>query len=325
MRHVDSFEIQPPTPPSHNGVPRSAWARARRRVSTWHRPYTVALLLLDFGAVALAELIATRMLRPGGTGLPARRQTRPGSTPSPSCCCRSAGWSSSGATAPTTAGTWGSARTSSSGSSGAAWTVAGGLASSPSPPRPTSPVCTVGVALLGALVYVLLGCGICARCVLHLVRRRPATPRTGWCWSAPCRRPRGLHGDHPRPERRAGAGRHPHHRRIRRRPGHRDPGAGLRRPGHARPWSARSTGTPSRSAARPAPSRASCAGWPGSWRAPASTWSSPRSSPTSPAPACTSARSRACRCSTSRSRTSPGSALAGQEPDGPGRSPLSAC
>ncbi|SCG59760.1 sugar transferase [Micromonospora coxensis] len=58
MRHVDSFEIQPPTPPSHNGVPRSAWARARRRVSRWHRPYTAALLLLDFAAVVLADWFA---------------------------------------------------------------------------------------------------------------------------------------------------------------------------------------------------------------------------------------------------------------------------
>ncbi|WP_434742144.1 sugar transferase [Micromonospora sp. SH-82] len=58
MRHVDSFEIQPPTPPSPNGVPRSAWARARRRVSRWHRPYIVLLLLLDFGAAAVASLIA---------------------------------------------------------------------------------------------------------------------------------------------------------------------------------------------------------------------------------------------------------------------------
>lgn len=58
MRHVDSFEIQAPTPPSHNGVPRSAWTRASRRASRWHRPYTVALLLLDYGAAALASLIA---------------------------------------------------------------------------------------------------------------------------------------------------------------------------------------------------------------------------------------------------------------------------
>ncbi|BCB80696.1 sugar transferase [Phytohabitans flavus] len=58
MRHVDSFEIQTPTPPSHNGVPRSAWARARRRASRWHRPYTAMLLLLDYAAAALASLIS---------------------------------------------------------------------------------------------------------------------------------------------------------------------------------------------------------------------------------------------------------------------------
>ncbi|WP_121397502.1 sugar transferase [Micromonospora sp. M71_S20] len=58
VRHVDSFEIQPPAPPSHNGVPRSAWARARRRVSRWHRPYITLLLLLDFAAAAAASLIA---------------------------------------------------------------------------------------------------------------------------------------------------------------------------------------------------------------------------------------------------------------------------
>jgi exopolysaccharide biosynthesis polyprenyl glycosylphosphotransferase len=58
MRHVDSFEIQAPAPPPHNGVPRSAWARAGRRASRWHRPYTVALLLLDYGAAALASFIS---------------------------------------------------------------------------------------------------------------------------------------------------------------------------------------------------------------------------------------------------------------------------
>ncbi|MEV1146609.1 sugar transferase [Micromonospora sp. NPDC049799] len=58
VRHVDSFEIQPPAPPSHNGVPRSAWARARRRVSRWHRPYTAVLLLLDFAAAAFASFTA---------------------------------------------------------------------------------------------------------------------------------------------------------------------------------------------------------------------------------------------------------------------------
>ncbi|WP_422772378.1 sugar transferase [Plantactinospora sp. WMMC1484] len=58
LRHVDSFEIQPPTAPQPNGVPRSAWARARRRVSRWHRPYIAILLLLDFGAAVLASWLA---------------------------------------------------------------------------------------------------------------------------------------------------------------------------------------------------------------------------------------------------------------------------
>jgi exopolysaccharide biosynthesis polyprenyl glycosylphosphotransferase len=58
VRHVDSFEIQAPAPQPPNGVPRSAWARARRRASRWHRPYTAALLLLDYGAAALASLIS---------------------------------------------------------------------------------------------------------------------------------------------------------------------------------------------------------------------------------------------------------------------------
>ncbi|NIL56452.1 sugar transferase [Salinispora arenicola] len=60
VRHVDSFEIQPPAPPSHNGVPRSAWARSRRRVSRWHRPYTAILVLLDFAAAAFASFTAIR-------------------------------------------------------------------------------------------------------------------------------------------------------------------------------------------------------------------------------------------------------------------------
>ncbi|GHJ57355.1 exopolysaccharide biosynthesis polyprenyl glycosylphosphotransferase [Nonomuraea sp. TT08I-71] len=68
VRHVDSFEIQPPTPPSHNGVPRSAWARARRRVSRWHRPYIAALLLLDFGAAALASFLAIQIFDQAASG-----------------------------------------------------------------------------------------------------------------------------------------------------------------------------------------------------------------------------------------------------------------
>jgi exopolysaccharide biosynthesis polyprenyl glycosylphosphotransferase len=73
VRHVDSFEIQLP-PPQPNGVPRSAWARARRRVSRWHRPYTLALVLLDYGAAALASFIAVTEFEKAQSGF----QTRPG-------------------------------------------------------------------------------------------------------------------------------------------------------------------------------------------------------------------------------------------------------
>ncbi|GIF69798.1 polyprenyl glycosylphosphotransferase [Asanoa ishikariensis] len=58
VRHVDSFEIQVPSPPPPNGVPRSAWARARRRVSRWHRPFILILLVLDFAAAVLASYFA---------------------------------------------------------------------------------------------------------------------------------------------------------------------------------------------------------------------------------------------------------------------------
>ncbi|MFD1324961.1 sugar transferase [Micromonospora sonneratiae] len=74
MRHVDSFEIQPPTNQSPNGVPRSAWARAGRRVSRWHRPYTLVLLLLDFGAVALVSWIAISLFDQAASGFAANKE-----------------------------------------------------------------------------------------------------------------------------------------------------------------------------------------------------------------------------------------------------------
>ena len=59
IRDLDSFEIIPDAgPPAPNGVPRSSWLRARRRASTWHRPYALALLLIDYGAAVLANVIA---------------------------------------------------------------------------------------------------------------------------------------------------------------------------------------------------------------------------------------------------------------------------
>jgi exopolysaccharide biosynthesis polyprenyl glycosylphosphotransferase len=43
---------------AHNGVPRSSWFRAARRISTWHRPYAVTLLITDVIAVLIASATA---------------------------------------------------------------------------------------------------------------------------------------------------------------------------------------------------------------------------------------------------------------------------
>jgi exopolysaccharide biosynthesis polyprenyl glycosylphosphotransferase len=56
----DSFEWQQ-QPPS-NGVPRSAWTRSHRRLSRWHRPYTMALIVLDLLSTLVASLIAATFL-----------------------------------------------------------------------------------------------------------------------------------------------------------------------------------------------------------------------------------------------------------------------
>ncbi|SDY16764.1 Undecaprenyl-phosphate galactose phosphotransferase, WbaP/exopolysaccharide biosynthesis polyprenyl glycosylphosphotransferase [Micromonospora pattaloongensis] len=68
MRHVDSFEIQAPPPPAHNGVPRSAWSRTRRRVSRWHRPYIAILLVLDFAAAVLASWLSISLFEKATAG-----------------------------------------------------------------------------------------------------------------------------------------------------------------------------------------------------------------------------------------------------------------
>ncbi|MGW4464362.1 sugar transferase [Micromonospora sp. NPDC004704] len=68
VRHVDSFEIQLPATPPPNGVPRSAWAKVSRRVSRWHRPYILILLLLDFGAAALASWVSIQRFEKATSG-----------------------------------------------------------------------------------------------------------------------------------------------------------------------------------------------------------------------------------------------------------------
>ncbi|WP_326561765.1 sugar transferase [Micromonospora sp. NBC_01796] len=68
VRHVDSFEIQLPATPPPNGVPRSAWAKVSRRVSRWHRPYILILLVLDFGAAALASWVSIQRFEKATSG-----------------------------------------------------------------------------------------------------------------------------------------------------------------------------------------------------------------------------------------------------------------
>jgi len=54
---LDSFEIIPDRPVQTDGVPRSGWTRTRR-ASTWHRVYVVALVVLDFLGALLADATA---------------------------------------------------------------------------------------------------------------------------------------------------------------------------------------------------------------------------------------------------------------------------
>jgi exopolysaccharide biosynthesis polyprenyl glycosylphosphotransferase len=63
----DSFEWQQDPHPT-NGVPRSAWTRPHRRLSRWHRPYTLILVLLDLGSTLLASWIAATNLEKAKSG-----------------------------------------------------------------------------------------------------------------------------------------------------------------------------------------------------------------------------------------------------------------
>jgi exopolysaccharide biosynthesis polyprenyl glycosylphosphotransferase len=67
VRELDSFEIIPEAPPTPNGVPRSAWFRNRRR-ATWYRSYAALLVVFDYGATALASLTADSTLDKAASG-----------------------------------------------------------------------------------------------------------------------------------------------------------------------------------------------------------------------------------------------------------------
>lgn len=69
---TESFEIAPPgaaTAAIHvnGGVPRNSWRR-RRRASRWHRPYILALLLLDSAAAAFASWLAIAVFEQADAG-----------------------------------------------------------------------------------------------------------------------------------------------------------------------------------------------------------------------------------------------------------------
>ena len=64
-RVVESVEIEPN---KNNGVPRSSWYRAVRRVSTWHRPYAIALLVVDCTATLLASFTAISLFAQADSG-----------------------------------------------------------------------------------------------------------------------------------------------------------------------------------------------------------------------------------------------------------------
>jgi exopolysaccharide biosynthesis polyprenyl glycosylphosphotransferase len=53
---------------THNGVPRSTWFRAMPRISTWHRPYALLLIVLDFAATALASFTAVSLFEQATSG-----------------------------------------------------------------------------------------------------------------------------------------------------------------------------------------------------------------------------------------------------------------
>jgi len=69
VRDLDSFEIIPDTaPPAPSGVTRSAWFRSRRRAATWYRPYSLLLVVTDYGAAALASYTARVAFVQAGSG-----------------------------------------------------------------------------------------------------------------------------------------------------------------------------------------------------------------------------------------------------------------
>lgn len=55
-------------PTKNNGVPRSSWYRAVKRVSTWHRPYATVLVAVDYAAAAAASYTAISLYAKADSG-----------------------------------------------------------------------------------------------------------------------------------------------------------------------------------------------------------------------------------------------------------------
>jgi len=65
IRASESLEIDPS---KNNGIPRSSWHRSVPRVSTWHRPYAISLLVVDYIAAALASYTAISLYAKADSG-----------------------------------------------------------------------------------------------------------------------------------------------------------------------------------------------------------------------------------------------------------------
>ena len=199
---------------THNGVPRSSWFRAARRIATWHRPYA-----RHSAGRSTSSPRPWRATPPCST---ARRQS--GFRDRPRSSSR---WSRTSflplawvivlwGHGATTGATSASARTSSSGSFRASVTV-------------TATVSFIAFATSCSPVPALGRrrprrrpglhrdrCGSLARRVLHRDPRSRPAPCTGCCWSARFTEAlEVLHRGHPDAAGRHGAGRHPPDRGVR--------------------------------------------------------------------------------------------------------------
>ena len=192
---------------THNGVPRSTWFRAIPRVSTWHRPYAVLLAGARLAATALA---ATPRSRSSSRPTPASQSdARQSSSRSSRTSCLPLGLADhavgSRRVRPALPGR--RRRTSSSGCSGPRSRSRRRCRSWPSPSRSHLSRLSVGTALLGGLVYIMVGRWLARRVLVldpgpgpggapgaagrHASPRRPTStrpspgcPAPGWCRSA---------------------------------------------------------------------------------------------------------------------------------------------